>query len=729
MWSRKRRFVGVLVAVVLGVTFLSGTLVLSSSIERGFSMALGNAMRGIDAVVRSEVEVGGDGRAPFDAGIVDLVATAPSVRAAVAQIEGRAQIVAEDGTLIGGGGPPTVGTSWIADADLNPFDLQQGREPAAPGEVVIDRGSAKTGGLSIGDTTTVLTPEPIEVTVVGIAAFGEDDSIGGTTYVAFTLEEARALFSSGQPRATNLLVAADEGVSQEELANQVAAVLPAGLEVVSRDELVAEQEESINEEFLGFLEKALLTFAGIALLVAALSIFNTFSILTAQRAREAALLRAVGASRRQILLASSCEAVIVGVVGTAVGVVVGVGVAAGLTRVLETRGPGFPMGGVSVVAGDLVAAGIVGLLVTVAGAVVPAIRSSRVAPLAALRDMANEQRQASRLRAAAGAVLTVGGVAAVLTAATGDGSMQIVGLGALSVLVGSVVAGPVVARPVTRAIGWPLRWRGAVGELAVRNAGRNPRRSAAAATSLLVGVGVVTVFTVMAASMAASMEDAIDRGFGGDLVIEASSFSGPGLPEAFIADLRALPETKEAVGLGFGVVRVEGEPMSVGYADIAALASVTTVDLVSGSLEAVSGSGFTVSEELAAERGWKLGDGVEMTFPDGATESLTVGAIHDDRAIGGAVLLPAATWARHVAQPAYVIGLVDLADGVALRDGRTAVAELAQPLGRPAVRDRAEFIESQAGQVLAVLNVVYGLLAIAVVIALAGIANTLAVGA
>lgn len=726
-WSRKRRLAGTALAVVLAVTFLTATLVLSATLEAGFASAFAEANEGTDAVVRSELQLRGEqaSASSFDAGVVDAIRSVDGVRAVAAQVEGRAQIVAADGTVIGGNGPPAVGAAWVADPRLNGFDLDEGRAPARAGEVVIDRGSAKAGGLRLAGRVTVLTPSPVEATVVGIARFGESDSLGASTLAAFTLDQAQQLFVGGHPRLTQIAVAGADGVGQHELVRRITAVVPEGVEVISGEQLVAEQEAAIRDDFLGFVKTALLAFSGVALLVAAFSIFNTFSILGAQRTREAALLRTIGASRRQILAGGLVEAVIVGVSGAVVGSATGIGAAAGLLSLLKATGFGLPARSLEVVPTDVSAAVLVGLVVTVVGALIPAWRASRVAPLAALREVAYEAAPMSSVRALLGAVLAAGAVAAVVAGTVGDGAMPLVGLGGTAGLVASVLLGPIVARPVAGLLGAPLRWRGVAGDLARRNAIRNPRRTAATATSLLVGVGVVTLFTVLASSMGASLEDAVDRSFGGDLVVEGSGFSGAGLAPAFLDDVRSLPEVRQAAGIGFGAVVIDGKTVAVGFADVNELASVATFELAAGDMADFGPAAFAVSEEAAAERGWSVGQEVAVTFADGGTERLRLAAVYEDRAMGGPVLLPTSVWARHAGQPTYVLMLVDLADGVSIAEGRAAVGAAAKPYGRPAVRDRDAFVASQAAQIRGVLNVVYGLLAIAVLIALMGIANTL----
>ena len=300
LWARKRRLIGTSLAVVLGVAFLAATLVVGATMRAGFKTAFTDANRGIDVVVRNPTKIGvADAaiRGSLPASVVDQVAAVPGVRAAVPSVEGTATIVGKDRSRIGGDGPPTTGINWIADATLNPYRLAEGRAPHAPGEVVIDRGAAKKGGLHVGDTTTVLTPKPVTVKVVGIATFGKLDSLGPTTYTAFTLPQASELFAQRPDTISSVLVAADAGVSRETLRDEIMQKVPAHIEALTQEQLTAEQQQDIGDGFLDMFETILLAFAGIALVVATFSIHNTFSILVAQRTRESALLRALGASR------------------------------------------------------------------------------------------------------------------------------------------------------------------------------------------------------------------------------------------------------------------------------------------------------------------------------------------------------------------------------------------------------------------------------------------------
>ncbi|HEX2048819.1 MAG TPA: FtsX-like permease family protein [Acidimicrobiales bacterium] len=721
-WAHKRRLVGTTLAVLLGVTFLTATLVLGDTARAGFEVAFEEANAGTDAVVRSSTSLtGGEQRAavPLDASIVDRARGVAGVSRVAPTVEGFAQIVGADGTPLGGSGPPTLGAAWIGDENLTGWELAEGRAPERAGEVVVDRGSATRGDLAVGSTTTVLAPAPVPVAIVGIATFGGSDSLGGVTLAAFTLDEAQRLLLGGRPQVTGVVVGAHPGVSQDELVARLSTVLPPGVEAITGAQLTAEQRADIESDFLGFFETALLGFAAVALVVAGFSIFNTFSVLGAQRTRESALLRALGASRGQLLCSGLMEAGLVGLAGSAVGVGAGIGVSKGMLSLLDANGFGLPVAGLGVAPASVTAAVAVGMVVTLLGAAVPSWRSSRVAPLAALRAASVDGGHASRPRLAAGIAFLLVGAGLAL-----QGGFGSVAVGAPAVLVAVALLGPAVARPVVALLGAPLAVRGLPGDLARRNAVRNPKRTSATAAALLIGVGVVTLFTLFGASVSASIESAVQRSFGGDLVVESSGFSGAGLSVDLLEEVRALPEVEAAAGLGFGAVKLDGEDHQMGFADLAALGSIATLDVRRGDLSSIRGTEVAISTETAEDEGWALGHRLSVVLPDGASRSMTVAAVYEERAMGGEVLVPEEMWRAHAPQTTYSTVLVGLAEGVHLEDGRRAVAGVTQRHGNPPVRDRDEFVESQAAEVDALLGVIYGLLAVAIVIAMMGIGNT-----
>src|SRR5829696_5527342 len=316
MRGHGRRLVGTAVAVFLGVAFLSGTLVLGDTLRSNFDDLFADVNAGTDA---------DEPRGLIDRSLVDQVAEVDGVAAAEPQIEGLGQLLGADGDAVGGGGPPQLAGSWTTDADLNAYRLAEGRAPEADDEVVINRGAADDGGLQIGDRTTVLTPEPVEVTIVGISTFGDLDGLGGVTFTAFSLEGAMEHVTKDPEGVSSIAVRADDGTSQDELVARISDVLPDGVQAESGSDVSTQNANDINELFLDMLTTFLTVFAGIALLVATFSIYNTLSIIVAQRTRTAALLRAVGASRRQVLVSVVVEAAVVGVVASVIGVAGGIG--------------------------------------------------------------------------------------------------------------------------------------------------------------------------------------------------------------------------------------------------------------------------------------------------------------------------------------------------------------------------------------------------------------------
>ena len=566
LWSRKRRLLGTCVAVVLGVAFLAGTMILGDTMKSGFSDTFTSANDGTDVVVRNATRIGSAEertRGLIDESMVAEVAAVPGVAAAVPEVRGVAQLIGADGKPVGGTGPPTIATNWIDDPELSWLTLTDGRAPAAtprsssgdgePVEVVIDPATAHDENFAIGDTVEVLTPTRTPVTIVGLATFGDTERVGGVTYVAFDTDTAQEVLAGSPDEISSVLVRGDGGVSATELESRIAADLPGGAEAITGAELTAEQQQDIDSDFLGFFRTILLVFAGIAMVVAAFNIHNTFSILVAQRTRESTLMRAIGASRRQVIASVAAEALIVGIVSTAIGFGAGVGIASLMQNLLED---GMDMPGATLVIGSgaAIASAIVGIGVTLVASVGPALKASKVAPLAALRDVAVDRSAASKTRAVVGAVLSAAGAAAVITATSSeDGAMARAGLGSLAMLVGAVVLGPVVARPAAAILGaGPAATRGVAGRLARRNAMRNPRRTAASAVALLVGTAVVALFTTFGASVKASVQDTVDTDFSGDFVVLPDGFSGSLLSPELAPAIAQVDGVNESVGTAYG---------------------------------------------------------------------------------------------------------------------------------------------------------------------------------
>lgn len=729
MRGHGRRLAGTAVAVFLGVAFLAGTLVLGDTLRSNFDDLFVEVNAGTDVVVRNATDLGLEADEPrglIDRSLVEEVAAVDGVAVAEPQIEGLGQLLGADGDAVGGGGPPQLAGSWTTDPDLNPYRLAEGRAPEADDEVVVNRGAADDGDLQIGDRTTVLTPEPVEVTIVGISTFGDQDGLGGVTFTAFSLDGAMSHVTKDPDAVSSIAVRATDGTSQDELVARIGQVLPDGLQAVTGSDVSTENANDINELFLDMLTTFLTAFAGIALLVATFSIYNTFSIIVAQRTRTAALLRAIGASRRQVLVSVVIETLVVGVVASLIGLAGGIGVAGLLKGLFDAAGFALPAGGIVVSSGAVITAIVAGLVVTLLAGIIPAVKASRVPPLAALRDVALERTSPSAPRVVAGAIFGGLGIATTAAAALSDDpSLFAVGIGAVITLVGAVVLGPVVARPVAGLLGTPLaRLRGLTGSLARQNAIRNPRRTAATASALMVGVGIVTLFTVFGASLKESTAATIDRSFSGDLMISTGPF-GSSLSPELAGDVGDLPEVDRAAGLGRGNASIDDHTKQLTVADPADLAAVVDVDVSSGSLADLADDEIAISDATAGANGWAWSDTLSVTFADGAQAEFTVAATYAVSDIVGGYVMPTAAYAPHTRQPVDAMVVVDLADDTSLADGKAAVEQVAANFGGPDVEDRDEFAATMSSGADMLLTIIYALLVLAIVIALMGIANTL----
>ncbi|WP_405006458.1 ABC transporter permease [Kitasatospora purpeofusca] len=733
--AHKRRLAGTFTAILLGVSFLTGTLVLGDTLRGSFDTLFADANRGTDAVVRSadvmdtENTFGGV-RAPVDLALADQLRQVPGVAAAEPAIQGSGQLIGKNGKAVGGQGPPTLAGYWQPDSGLNPYRLAEGRAPQQPGEAVINRGAAKAGELKVGDSTILRAPDPVPVTIVGIATFGASaDGMGQNTYTGLTLADAqRYLTPKGQGQATSIQFRASGGVSQQELVTALTAKLPAGLEAVTGTKVSEEATAQVSSRFLTMFTTLLLVFAGIALLVATFTIHNTFAIVVAQRTRENALLRALGAARGQVLGATLAEAVVVGLAASVAGLLGGIGIAAGLKSLFKVIGFSLPTGSLVISAVSVVLPLLVGTVTAVGSAVAPAVRAGRTAPLAAMRAVAVDgaaDGRAGRIRWIAGALLIAAGVAGTVVGATDGPSVGLTAGGAVATLLGVVVLGPVFATFVVRWLGAPLpRLRGMPGVLAQRNATRNPKRTAATASALMVGVTVVSLFTVFGASIKATMDDTVSRTFAGDLAISTGGFRAGALSPKLADAVAGLPEVRQSVGLGRGVARVDGHGRTLDVTDPARLAGIVDLGRVDGSLQ-LGTDGLAVSRTEAEKQGWQVGTTVPVRFSDGAEAPFTVKALYQGSELAGDYLVTREAWAPHKGQDADSLVAVALKDGVSLSAGKAAVTAAAVPFGDPKVQTRSEYAKSSASVVDIMLSVVYALLALAVLIALLGIANTL----
>jgi putative ABC transport system permease protein len=721
--ARKLRLLTTAFAVLLGVAFMAGTLVFTDTIGATFDSVLADADNGVDAYVRvpSEIDLGyGEPGPRLDAALADTVATVNGVDRVALRINGYAQLVGPDGKPVGDlAKNPAFGSNWVTVDDLNPYKLSSGHAPTSDDEIVIDKASADKAGYRPGDAATVLTKDaPRRFTIAGIARFGSADSPAGATAVLFTDAVAeRLLAEPGQADA--IAVTADSGVSQADLAVTVQSALDGGVETITGAALVDEDQRSLQSDFAGF-KTTMLIFALVAVFVGAFIINNTFSITVAQRTREMAMLRAIGASGRQVKRSVLIEAAAIGVLASVAGLVSGIGVASGLKVLMAQFGIDIPDGPTVISQQAMIVSFAVGVAVTVLSAWLPARRAAKIAPIAALRDVAVDRSAGSRRRAIVGSLITAGGVG-LITAGLAAQRLSQVGLGALAIFVGVAVLSPVLARPAARLLGIPLRIRGVSGELATRNAMRNPKRTARTAASLMIGVALVGFITVFAASTKTSVAGSLESDFTGTHIVQTAGAgeTSVGLSPRLAEALRTTPGVDAVAEGRLSPAIIDGTADETIFAfDARTIGQLFRLGSVQGDLGSLGTHGIAVSADEAANKGWAIGSTVPVTFPSGDAQ-FVVTAIYS----GGTDWVSS----QFVDLAAFTANDIDPLDARVYVSGdesaiRSAVANYASA----EVLDKAAFLDDVNGQIDTVLGLFYAMLALAVIIALLGIANTLA---
>jgi len=734
MVAHKLRLVLTMASIALGVAFLAGTLVLTSTMGLAFDQLFGKIASGTDAVVRTEApytstEGVGTDRGPIDASVLDRVRSVDGVRAAEGSVRGYALLTDSHGHAVTTvGGAPTNGYNMPADEELRgDVELLSGRAPANGHEVAIDATSAEDHDIPVGSTIDVLFQGPAQqFTVVGTVGYGDGvKNLGGTTSAFFDTATAQQVL--GSPGMFDTIdVSAEPGVSQAALARRLSAVVPQGAEAVTGATVAKENADATKANFK-IVGIVLGTFAAIALFVGSFIIWNTFTMTVTQRSREIALLRAIGARRRQVLNSLLVEAVLLGVVASAIGVGLGVLVAKGLQALMGAVGLALPFTALHIEARSIWVPIVVGTLVTVMAALVPARRATRVLPVEALRDSTPGAEKPSVRRTAIGTTVLAAGVAGMLGALYGGASMLVFGIGLLAVMVGVMVALPVVVRPLASAIAAPLRLRGMPGELAKQNATRNPRRTAATAAALMIGLTLVVSMGVFASSLKASFGDVIAEQTNADLFVATSSASAPGFSPAAVDAVREVPGVDAVSANGWGEARFEGEGSSFSAVDPSTAEQVMNLHVSQGSVADLGDDGVVVAESVAAAHGWSIGDPVTAEFAASGKHRLHVVGVYDGKGLIGDDYVLSVAQQNAFAGPQLVsTALVTVEDGFA----PTAVQDdIAAALGDhpdAQVLDQRGFERVAGGFIDGLLTFVTVMLALAVLIALLGIVNTLA---
>ncbi len=719
------------IAVVIGVAFVSGTFVFTDTLDRAFSGLFEEINSTVDLYVRGQTEFTNE-VVPIPAEILDEVKAVPGIGNAAGTVQGYAQFIDADGDPVGGQAP-TFGFSWVPGAeDLSVLTIKSGRPPERAGEVMMDAGTADANDFSIGQTVSViLVTGTEEFEIVGLAGFGAEDNLLGATLAIFDEPTAFRVFDSPNQYAS-ISAVGDGSVGLETLVDRVNDILPSGFEAVSAD-VQSEDDQADFQEAIGFLNTALLIFAGLAVLVGGFIIYNTFSIIIAQRMKEMALLRAVGATSRQVTRMVVVEALIVGFVASAVGVLGGIGLTWTIRTVFEATGISFPQGPLTVRPNTVVIGMAVGLFVTLFSAVIPARQASRIPPVAAITEATIGGPKSLRTRAIAATVLTgIGALVLFLGLFTSVGStLTMVGLGAVVLFFGVAGLSPLIARRTARLIGTPLpRMYGVTGTLARENSVRRPRRTAATASALMIGVAVVSVVAILASSLKQSITDQITQNFGTvDFQIQSSAFADPsitGVSPAVAEQLAQLPEVAVVSPMSFGFWKTEdGSDRQLISVDPETLELVFVADVQSGSVAGLADGGVMLQADTAADLEVGVGDTITMEFPITGVEQVEVDATFTGEGLSSYLISNDFFDDRFSNKLDFMV-FVNLAEGVDLTTGRAAVERVLEPYPNVELSDQAEFIENQKAQIDVLLTIINALLFLAVFIALLGIVNTLA---
>ncbi len=730
--GHKARLVGTAFAVILGVSFLVGTLVFTDSVGKAFDSLFASVYEGTDAEVRStetlDLGFGGEIRANMPERYAADVAAVDGVAATDPYVAGTGQIVGTDGEPIGnpGQGPPTFAFSWNSTDQVNPWKLLDGgRGPSGPDELVVDNASAKAGDLAVGDRVSVIgTSGTREFELVGIAQFGDTDSPGGASFALMDLPTAQE-FLDLEGELTGISVVAEDGISQDEIVARIGAAIDGPVEAVTGEQLTEESQSAIQDG-LSFFNIFLTVFAMIALFVSSFVIYNTFSILIAQKQRELALLRAIGASRRQVLQSVLLEAGVIGLIASGLGIGAGIILSIGIRAILEGIGFGLPSAGLVIEPSTLVYGMLAGMIVTMFSAVFPAVSASRIAPIEALRESAAESQGYSRIRLLSGLLVMSLGVLALLFGLL-QPEIALVGVGAAVIFIGVFVLGPVIARPVARVLGAPLAaTRGVTGNIARENAMRSPKRTARTAAALTIGVALVAGVSILAASLQTTIRDIVGSQFTGDFAVDSGSGGfGGGLPPSLVEELQALPEVETAAGIRVGFGSIDDETDFFSVVDPTKAFDVFDIGLLEGTAADLDDSSVFLHEDKASDLGVGIGDSLTVTFLDGTPRALTVGGIYANNELAGNFTIATALYETTGAEQFDFTDYVVLAEGVSIEEARPAIEAVAAAYPNAEVLDREQYIETQGEALNQIVQLIYGLLALAVIIAAFGIANTL----
>jgi putative ABC transport system permease protein len=724
--ARKLRLALTALAIVLGVTFVTGTLVLGDTLNHTFNDLIGTAYQHVSFQIRGQAQLSGTSaastsdRRPVPESIATAVRRLPGVAYVYGSVSGYAQFLDRDGNAIGGGAGSTLGFSFDPNPQLSPYRLVLGSAPTTTDQVVMDKETATKHHFSIGNRVLIDLPNRAQTfTISGIVTFGSDNNLAGITLAGFSLPTARAVFNA-RGRFDTISVLAAPGTDNVRLQQAIARVLPPGVEVVSGQTAASQLSSQVDNE-LSFISAALLVFAAISLFVGGFTIFNTFAITIGQRTRELALLRVVGASRRQLFRSVLAEAALTGLIASLIGLGLGVLAALGLKALLKAFGIVLPSAALVFEARTVVVAIAVGVGVTMISAVVPARRAVRIPPVAALLAHTDDRDWAvRRRRVIAGLALAMGGAVAVLAGVLGA-AVSLVGVGALAGFVAAGMLVPIAARPVSSALGRPLVWLiGPPGKLGRENSMRNPQRTAQTAAALMIGIALVSTIAVLGASLATSAKDQVKSAVTADYIV-----SGQGaFSKSIVPAVSRLPGVSTATTVYQGQFEFRGALSTLVAATPTRLGQTVNLHVTGGNGAAAMAAGeLLLDSTTAGQENLHVGSVVAVRFAQTGPTTMTVGGIYAANPLLGKFLTGESFFRSHFENPLPIGVLLRAARGTP--DLNPTLNRILIPYANVSSKTRAQFEQDQQNSINQLLGLIYVLLALAVLVALIGIVNTL----
>ncbi|MCX4859685.1 ABC transporter permease [Streptomyces canus] len=725
--AHKARLLMTVLAVMLGVAFVSGTLVFTNTISEAYQKSSAKGFDQVDVAVtaKSEEDKGNTiGKShELTQTLLDESAEVPGAANAIGVVSGFTAIADKDGKLVGGGFQ-SQGGNYYGDKDPR-YPLSEGAAPHGANQVAIDSETAERAGYKVGDTVRISVDGPVlKPVVTGIFTTDDGNVAAGGSLALFDTATAQKLF--GKPGTYDEIdVKAASGTSQTALQAALDKALPSDrVETTTGKELADSQARLISSSMSG-LKQGLLVFAGIALFVGTFIIANTFTMLVAQRTKELALLRAVGASRRQVTRSVLIEAFVVGLVAAVTGLVAGIGIGAGLKSLMGTLGATVPDGPLVITPGTVGVALAVGVLITMLAAWLPGRRAAKIPPVAAMSSVhAKATTKSLVLRNTLGALFSGAGVAVILAATTMNGSdgQAPMGMGAVLLIIGVFILTPLLSRPLIAAAAPLLRVFGISGKLARQNSVRNPRRTAATASALMIGLTLITGMTVMAGSLQKSIDKMATAAVKADYVV--SMANGNELSADVEKKLAKVDDVTAVSPLRNAASRIDSQTEYLTGVNGSAIGELTDLKVEDGAFK-VGGSQVVVDQDRAKSFGWKAGSTFTVHYEDGKAQKLTVAGVYEGNELISGIMVDTATLNPHLSDLSDMQVMLKTSDGASA----TTKDRLEKALGsNPAIKvqDKKDLSDSIAQMFTLMLNMLYGLLAMAVIVAVLGVINTLA---